>query len=137
MNIEDINTLIIIENSITINDKKYEINLSLEDDIIAVQYIKGGKAFEEPEFIEVSLEKYRFFIDEWVKMDELYKESIAITDEKQSRLSAMQLLNATDFYYIRKQETGEQVPSVIVNARNDARNLLRDYGNSFSEKFKG
>jgi len=70
MKISDIKTLTIVGNNIIINDKNFEIELSLEDGIDAVQYHRGFKLLEEPKMEEVSFDKYQEFINLWEQKKE-------------------------------------------------------------------
>jgi len=42
--------------------------------------------------------------------------------------SSREYLNSTDWYYARKMETGEEVPSEVTSKRIEARNFLRSKG---------
>ena len=68
---EDIKTLTIVGSEVIINGVSNTINLSLANDIEAVQYHKGHRMLEEPLMKEVEFEKYQEFIDEWQKIEDI------------------------------------------------------------------
>lgn len=68
---EDIKTLTIVGSEVIINGVGNTINLSLADDIEAVQYHRGHRMLEEPLMKEVEFEKYQGFIDEWQKVEDM------------------------------------------------------------------
>jgi len=130
MKLEHINTLTIVKNRVDINGITNDISIFLDDNIYAVQYHKGYKLLEEPLMNEVEFDKYQDFIDLW-KFEEDKKNRIPTEEEiAQQELVAKiaefkAYLQSTDFYYIRRIEIEEDIPTDVVSKRIEAREFIR------------
>lgn len=91
-----------------ITDGKLEItNSSIELDLPWIEYTIG----EEPQDLKDAL-----------KVQENEANDIRLIGE------ALEYLKSTDFYYVRKLETGENVPTEIITKRSEVREFLRSKG---------
>ena len=130
MNIKDIKTLTIVGNKVIINNIDKDVSIFLDDNIDAVQYHKGYKLLEEPLMNEVEFDKYQEFIDLWQlvedKKNHIPTAEEVIQQELATKIVEAKLyLQSTDFYYIRKIEIKEDIPTEVVSKRIEAREFIR------------
>jgi hypothetical protein len=130
MNINDIKTLTIVGNKVAINNIDNEVSIFIDDNIDAVQYHKGYKLLEEPLMNEVEFSKYQDFIDLWQSAEDKKnriptEEEIAQIELETKISEAKSYLQSTDFYYIRKIEIAEDIPTEVVSKRIEAREFIR------------
>lgn len=68
MNFTEVNTLTLVGNKIIVNEEQKELSIPLSDPVTAVQYHKGRSYYiEEPEMVEVPLDKYSYAFEEFNK----------------------------------------------------------------------
>ena len=130
MNINDIKTLTIVGNKVVINNIDNEVSIFIDDNIDAVQYHKGYKLLEEPQMNEVEFSKYQDFIDLWQSAEDVKhhiptEEEIAQIELETKIIDAKSYLQLTDFYYIRKIEIAEDIPTEVISKRIEAREFIR------------
>ena len=127
MNIEDIKTLTIVGNRVSINNIDNEVSIFINDTINAVQYHKGYKLLEEPLMKEVEFKKYQEFIDLWQLAEDkknriLTEEEIAQQELEAKIAEAKAYLASTDFKVLPDYD---KEPSEVIAKRAEAREFIR------------
>ncbi|GAB2650562.1 hypothetical protein [Vibrio panuliri] len=96
------------------NGRIKSINIKIDDDELTTLDIEPTKEILAQPFC------YQWNGSEFIKLD-----IEPINDEQQNReLKAHRYLKETDFYVVRKIETGVAIPKEVMNNRNRAREVL-------------
>ena len=125
MNFNEIKSFTYTGSVVTIDGDSFDIATPLGITLSAVQYHAGKGILEEPLMVSALDSKYQYAVDEWVEAKRLSELPPEKEDPQEAtNRESLIYLSSTDWYVIRRSDTGVAIPIDIDEARAAAREAI-------------